>query len=49
MHDSKVDSAFHPSEVEQMSTGNSWGLSGDFVVVSYSLETFEPHPLKKDP
>ena len=24
---SKVDSAFHPSEVDQMSTGNSGGLS----------------------
>ena len=49
MHGSKVDSAFHPSKVEQMSTGNSGGLSGDFVVVSHSLETFEPHPLKKEP
>ena len=25
---SKVDSAFHPSEVDKMSTRNSWELSG---------------------
>ena len=24
----KVDLAFHPSEVDQMTTRNSWGLSG---------------------
>ena len=26
---SKVDSAFHYPEVNQMSTRNSWGLSGE--------------------
>ena len=25
---SKVDSAFHPSEVDKVSTRNVWGLSG---------------------
>ena len=24
----KIDSAFHPSEVDKMSTRNFWGLSG---------------------
>ena len=28
MGGSKVDSAFHPSEVDEMSTRNSWGLIG---------------------
>ena len=31
---SNVDSAFHPSKVDQMSTGNSWGLSGQNLNVS---------------
>ena len=44
---SKVDSAFHPSEVNEVSTRNFWGL----VVKSKlppqsgsSLEAVEPHP-----
>ena len=40
---SKVDSAFHPSEVDEMSTRNFWNL----VVKSRSgssLEAVKPHP-----
>ena len=28
LNGSKVDTAFHPFNVDQMSTRNSWGLSG---------------------
>ena len=28
---SKVKSAFHPSEVDEMSTRNSWGLGGKLL------------------
>ena len=44
---SKVDSVFHPSEVDKMSSGNS----GNLVIKSKlpprnysSLEAVEPHP-----
>ena len=31
---SKVDSTFHPPEVDQMSTRTSWGLSGKKQTIS---------------
>ena len=49
---SKVDSAFHPSEVDKISTRR---ISGNLVVksklpprIGSSLETVEPHPWKGD-
>ena len=44
---SKVDSAFHPSEVGKMSTRNFWELSGKSKLPprsGSSLEAVEPHP-----
>ena len=44
---SKVDSAFHPSEVGKMSTRNFWELSGKSKLPpqsGFSLEAVEPHP-----
>ena len=38
---SKVDSAFHPSKFNTMSTRNFWELSGQS---GSSLEAVEPHP-----
>ena len=44
----KVDSAFHPSVVDQISTRNSWGQSGKKQTVSlywlWNLEAGEPYP-----
>ena len=44
---SKVDSAFHPSEVDKMSTRIYWELSGKNKLTPQSgssLEAVEPHP-----
>ena len=44
---SKVDSVFHPSEVDKVSIRNFWGLSGKSKLPprsGSSLETVEPHP-----
>ena len=44
---SKVDSAFHPSKVDKMSTKNFWELSGKKKPIprsGSSLEAVEPHP-----
>ena len=43
---SKVDSAFHPSKVDKMSTKNFWELSGKKKLIprsGSSLEAVEPH------
>ena len=45
--DFKVDSAFHPSEVDKMSTRNIWELvikSKLPLQSGTSLEAVEPHP-----
>ena len=47
MGGSKVDSAFHPPEVNKMSTRNFWELSGKNKLPprsGSSLEAVEPHP-----
>ena len=44
---SKVDSAFHPSEVDKMSTKNIWNLMVKSTLPPRSgtnLEAVEPHP-----
>ena len=46
---SKVDSAFHPSEIGKMSTRNFWELTGKSKLPprsGSSLEVVEPHPEK---
>ena len=48
LSDSKVNSAFHPSKYDKMSTRNTWGPSSKRKNASSqwlcSLETVEPHP-----
>ena len=49
---SKVDSAFHSSKVDQMSTSSFWELSGkkvNYLLVNwlYSLVAAETHPQKE--
>ena len=47
--DSNIDAAFHLSEVGQISTSNSWGLSGKvkslFIESLQLFKTVEPYPL----